>query len=98
MSEYLNNKIYRGVLTGFNEAFVIDETKKEELVKADSNSFEIIFPFVLGDDIRKYEIRDKSRYIILTKIGVDITKYPSVFSHLSLYKSQLEKRWDKGNN
>ena len=34
--------IYRGILTGFNEAFIIDGAKKDELIKADSKNKEII--------------------------------------------------------
>ncbi|MDR0665793.1 MAG: hypothetical protein LBF71_00085, partial [Campylobacteraceae bacterium] len=35
-------KIYRGVLTGYNEAFIIDGKKKDELIKQDPKSAEII--------------------------------------------------------
>lgn len=97
LGEYVENKIYRGLLTGYNEAFVIDEKKKDELIKEDSKSAEIIFQFALGDDIRKYEIRNRNRYIILSKIGIQINNYPAIFKHLSKYKDRLEKRWDKGN-
>lgn len=41
-----NIHIYRGILTGCNEAFIIDETKKEELIKKDPKSAEIIRPFL----------------------------------------------------
>jgi hypothetical protein len=34
--------IYRGILTGFNEAFIIDGAKKDELIKADSKNKERI--------------------------------------------------------
>ena len=34
--------IYRGILTGFNEAFIIDEETKNKLIKEDKKSAEII--------------------------------------------------------
>lgn len=37
-------KIYRGVLTGYNEAFIIDGKKRDELIKQDPKSAEIIRP------------------------------------------------------
>mgnify|MGYP002663072234 FL=1 len=46
--------IYRGILTGFNEAFIIDKEKKDELIKQDPKSAEIIKPLVRGRDIKKY--------------------------------------------
>jgi len=90
--------IYRGLLTGFNEAFVIDEITKDELIRTDPKSEEIIYPFSIGDDIRNYNIRNQKRYIIITKIGIDIEKFKSVYNHLKQYKNQLEKRTDKGNH
>lgn len=38
-------KIYRGILTGCNEAFIIDGAKKDELITKDPKSAEIIRPF-----------------------------------------------------
>ena len=37
-------KIYRGILTGCNEAFIIDGAKKDELIAEDPKSAEIIRP------------------------------------------------------
>ena len=39
--------IYRGILTGCNEAFIIDKTKRDELIAKDRKSAEIIRPFLL---------------------------------------------------
>lgn len=39
-----NINIYRGVLTGFNDAFIIDGAKRAELIAADPKSAEIIRP------------------------------------------------------
>jgi hypothetical protein len=98
LGEYTDNKIYWGIKTGFNEAFVIDEDKRNQLIAIDKRSSDLIYPFAIGDDIRRYEIREKNRYIILTKIGVEIKKYPVILKHLTLFKEQLEKRYDKGEH
>src|SRR5690606_20883649 len=37
--------IYRGILTGYNDAFIIDGKKKEELIAEDPKSAEIIRPY-----------------------------------------------------
>jgi Eco57I restriction-modification methylase/TaqI-like C-terminal specificity domain len=47
-------KIYRGILTGFNEAFIIDSAKRDELVVKDPKSAEIIKPILRGRDIKRY--------------------------------------------
>ncbi len=96
LGTYVHNRIYYGIKTGFNEAFILDERKRDELIAADPRSAEIIKPLAVGDDIRRWHIRDKKRWLILTQIGVDMARYPAVFAHLKQYQPQLEKRWDKG--
>ena len=42
-------------------------------------------------------MRDKKRYLIVTRIGVDIQRYPAIFAHLSQYEDRLRARTDQGN-
>lgn len=44
--------IYRGILTGFNDAFFIDEDTKERLIAEDPKSAELIKPLLRGRDIQ----------------------------------------------
>ena len=44
--------IYRGVLTGYNDAFFIDEETKERLITEDPKSAELIKPLLRGRDIQ----------------------------------------------
>jgi len=46
--------IYRGILTGYNEAFIIDVNKRNELIAEDPKSAEIIRPILRGRDIKRY--------------------------------------------
>ena len=46
--------IYRGILTGYNEAFIIDGKKRDELIAEDPKSAEIIRPILRGRDIKRY--------------------------------------------
>ena len=83
LGKYLNVEIKYGIKTGFNEAFVIDEAKKNELIRQDANSAEIIKPFIVGDDVRKYHLKNgKKKYIIFTRRGIEIEKYPAIENHL----------------
>ena len=49
-----NIRINRGILTGYNEAFIISTEKKDEIIAADSRSAEIIRPILRGRDIKRY--------------------------------------------
>lgn len=86
--------IYFGIKSGCNEAFIIDETKKRELISENPDSKEIIVPIVRGRDIKRYELYYPNLYLIKAKIGVDINKYTVIYKHLLKYKDQLKKRTD----
>jgi hypothetical protein len=99
LGQLVDKKLYnRGILTGFNEAFVIDQHTRDRLIADDPNCAEIIKPLVIGKDIKRYRIEYQERYIILVKIGTPIERYPAIFSYLKQFETQLEARWDKGNH
>ena len=97
LEEYVGAKIYRGILTGLNEAFIIDEKKREELIRYDSKNEDLIKSFLTGAECKRYVVKSKKNYIILTKIGVEVEKYPAIYKRLCNFRGALEKRWDKGN-
>ncbi len=95
-------RIYRGVLTGLNEAFIIDQQQRDKLVAADPKSAEIIKPILRGRDIRRYGYKWAGKWIINSHNGdknnapIDIEDYPAIKNHLNQHYPQLEKRQDKG--
>jgi type I restriction-modification system DNA methylase subunit len=90
--------IYRGILTGLNEAFIIDRAKRDELIKADSKNKEIIKPLLRGKDIKKYSYKFYDMWLINTHNNppIHINNYPILKEHLDQYYDKLEKRTDKG--
>ena len=72
--------IYRGILTGCNEAFIIDEAKKEELIKKDPKSAEIIRPILRGRDIQRNGYEFANLYLICTfpSKHYDINDFPAI--------------------
>ncbi|MDD6056190.1 MAG: Eco57I restriction-modification methylase domain-containing protein [Helicobacteraceae bacterium] len=103
-------KIYRGILTGLNEAFIIDSTKRGEILescKSESErerTNEIIKPLLRGRDIKQYSYKWAGLWVINTHSGIeskgiepiDISKYPALKAYLDNFYPQLEKRSDKG--
>ncbi|MFN6515875.1 MAG: Eco57I restriction-modification methylase domain-containing protein [Nostoc sp. CreGUA01] len=96
LEKYVNGQIYYGIKTGFNKAFIIDDAKRTQLINQDYKSAKIIRPLAVGDDIRKWQIEYKNRWIIVTNIGININHYPAIFTHLKQWESDLKKRYDKG--
>ena len=96
--------IYRGILTGYNDAFIISGAKKDELIAADPKSAEIIRPILRGRDIKRYSYNFADLWVIHTHNGikekhippVDINLYPAIKAHLDKSYPVLAKRQDKG--
>ena len=98
-----NVSISRGIITGYNTAFLIDNNVKDALIAAHPKSVEIIKPVLRGRDIKRYRTEWAQLWLIATHNGygnvpaIDVNNYPAVKSHLDMYLSQLKKRHDKGN-
>ena len=101
--------IYRGVLTGYNDAFIIDSAKREEILlncKTEEERLrttELIRPILCGRDIKRYSYDWAGLWLINTHNGVkgrlspvDINDYPSVKQYLDLHWEKIKKREDKG--
>ncbi|MXV82012.1 hypothetical protein F4Z98_01445, partial [Candidatus Poribacteria bacterium] len=83
--------IYRGIVTGCNEAFIIDKTKREQLIAQDPKSAEIIKPLLRGKDIKRYYTRPSGFYILATGYDLNIlNNYPSIFGHLEDIGKQID--------
>jgi len=86
-------------LTGYNEAFIIDEQTRNELVEASPKSAEIIRPILRGRDIQKYKADWQNLYIIGTfpSLKIDIENYPSIKNHLlSFGYDRLKQTGEEG--
>lgn len=94
LGEYVQGKIYRGVLTGLNEAFVIDERTRNRLIAEDPRSAELIKPFLLGRDVKRYAPPQSKRYLIFARRGVNIDEYPAIKKYLLPFKDRLTPKPD----
>ncbi len=102
--------IYRGVLTGCNEAFIINSEKRDEILAncqtedERQRTDELIRPILRGRDIKRYGYVDNGLYLINTHNGIrgripriNIENYPAVKAHLDQYWDKIAIRADKGD-
>ena len=102
--------IYRGVLTGYNEAFIISTEKREEILAncqsedERTRTAELIRPILRGRDIKRYGYDWANLWLINTHNGIKgklprihIEDYPAVKAHLDQYWDKISKRADKGD-
>lgn len=82
--------IYRGVLTGCNEAFIINSEKRDEILAncqtedERQRTDELIRPILRGRDIKRYGYDWANLWLIATfpSRHYDIDKYPSIKQYL----------------
>ena len=103
-------QIYRGVLTGYNEAFIISTEKRDEILSncldedERKRTAEIIRPILRGRDIKRYGYNWADLWLINTHNGVkgailriDVNDYPAIKQHLDNYWDSIAVRADKGD-
>lgn len=92
LAEYCEGRIWMGVKSGLSDAFVIDAQTRDRLLTENPQAAEIIKPFIVGRDVRRYRVESSGKYLIYTFHGVDAARYPNVIQHLRPLRARLEKR------
>jgi type I restriction-modification system DNA methylase subunit len=112
LASYPNGAMFVGVKTALNQAFVIDDAKRQELIESDPRSAELIKPFVQGTNLREWHINDSGEYLLAMKSSENKdwpwstegtshemefeAAYPAVYAHLCQYREACIKRSDQG--
>lgn len=112
LSNLIEVKPYRGILTGFNDAFIIDRYTKDKLIQHHQDCAVIIKPYLRGQGIDRWNLVPEEEWIIVLKSSANhkwpwseqperaesIFKesFPSIHKHLSQFSSQLKRRSDQG--
>jgi type I restriction-modification system DNA methylase subunit len=92
LHHWLGGSALFGLKTGLNEAFIIDGEKKDELIRADRASIDVIKPILFGRDVRRYFIEAQDRFVIYLHPELDIDDYPAIRNHLLKHKDALARR------
>ncbi len=97
-------QIYRGILTGANEAFIIPTEKREEILNACKTQEErkrteaLIKPILRGKDIKRYSYEWAGEWVINTHNGYTSNlkfKIPPIdIEKYPALKSHLDSHWD----
>ena len=88
-------RINRGVITGYNKAFIIDDATRRALIAEDPNSERIIKPILRGRDIRRYRAKWAGLWLIVAKYGSYKTlpkEFPAIHRYLLLHEDRLRAR------
>ena len=105
-----NIEIFRGVLTGCNDAFIITSEKRDEILAncidnaERGRTAELIRPILRGRDIKRYNYDWANLWLINVHNGVkdkipsiNIDDYPTLKAYLNKYWDKIRDRADKGD-
>ena len=98
--------IYRGVLTGCNEAFIIDTAKRDEIISncqtedERKRTAELIRPILRGRDIKRYSYEWAELWLIATfpSRHYNIEDYPAVKQYLLSFGIERLEQTGKVHN
>ena len=96
LEKCVKGSFYRGVVTGCDNAFIIDESVRQQLIVEDSGSGELIKPVLRGRNLKKWKTKSTGYYLIFTRQGIDIEQYPAIKQYLNQYREELEPKQSRG--
>ncbi|MGL2748449.1 DUF7149 domain-containing protein [Helicobacter pylori] len=96
-------QIYRGILTGANEAFIIPTEKRDAILNACKTQEErerterLIKPILRGKDIKRYSYEWVHLWVIATfpSLKLDIDDYLSLKTYLSQFRPRIDQSGEK---
>ncbi|HEY5371751.1 MAG TPA: N-6 DNA methylase [Hanamia sp.] len=86
-------EIYRGVLTGFNEAFIIDADTRIRLINEDPKSSEVIKPILRGRGIEKYYTVWENHYILFIPWHFPLQDNPTITGASTEAEKEFSKKY-----
>ena len=78
LGQYVEGQLYYGIKTGFNEAFVIDQRTRDELINKDIASADVIKPFLRGRDIKRWRVEPQNLWLIFIPWHFPLHDNPNV--------------------
>lgn len=86
----------RGIVTGLNDAFVVDRETRDRLVMQDKKSAKLLKPFLRGENVKRWRVEPEGLYLInIPKGKISIDDYPGIRDWLKPFRKQLEARATK---
>ena len=93
--------INRGILTGYNEAFYLNDQQRDALLAADPRSAQLIVPLLRGRSLQRYGTdwhgldADAQKWMIATFPSLDLTEKAlpkGLRAHLNAHRQSLEPK------
>ncbi len=80
LGEVVEKKMYYGIKTGLNDAFIIDSATRKRLIQADPACAPLIKSLVKGEDLRPWYQEDENRWLICLPSGWTLKNFSELNS------------------
>ncbi len=110
LEEVVMGRVHHGIITGLDEAFVIDARQRKELIAESPKSKTLIRPFLSAGEIARYGSPPSSRFIIFIPQGWTNShagdqagwrwirkKFPAIARHLKPFAERAKERKHQGD-
>jgi Eco57I restriction-modification methylase/TaqI-like C-terminal specificity domain len=112
LADYLGADPLRGVMTGYNDAFLLTTAERDALVAADRGTEQLFKPYVRGQDIARWAAEWDGRWLLALRSSSDHSwpwrdagegaeavferTYPALYRHMRGHEDRLRRRTDQG--
>ena len=82
----------RGIVTGYNKAFIVDDHVRRTLVAEHASAAEVLKPMLQGRDLQRWRASFGGRWLIYARRGIRVEAYPSVLKWMRQHERQLSRK------
>ena len=111
LREFIEQKIFYGIVTGFNDGFLVGEDEKRQLIEGDPNCASLIKPYLRGQDVERWLPAWDQRHILLLRSSENFdwpwkgaanpeamfaSTFPTIHARMKKNEAALRARSDQG--
>ncbi|MGH8017134.1 MAG: Eco57I restriction-modification methylase domain-containing protein [Opitutaceae bacterium] len=113
LGEFVKGRFYYGLKTGLNEAFIVEQPKRDEIAR-DKKSARYLKPFLRGKDLRPWKPEFDGQWLIVIPSSENVShpwsgqrpaeaektfrrELPAIYDHFLPLRDKLIARGDKGH-
>lgn len=93
LGEYVQGRFYRGILTGLNEAFVVDRATRDRLIAEHPSSADILKPFLRGRDVKRWRCEPQDLWLVFVPWHFPLHEDASITGASSKAEREFARRF-----
>jgi type I restriction-modification system DNA methylase subunit len=93
LGEYVGGRFYRGIVTGLNEAFIVDRVTRDRLIADDERSAEILKPFLRGRDLKRWKVESHDLWLLFIPWHFPLQEDSSILGGSATAEKEFSKKY-----